>query len=117
MEGAQTSWINLVVAAGLDAAELVVERHERVMLQLWDAAAAPPPVSSAQCRSTDVQYPRLAQAAFRAITTLSFICPTLYIDTFLQQVKTDLDPAALDFVGLEERGIWITPADQAYVDG
>jgi hypothetical protein len=104
-EGAQTSWINLVVNAGLDASALVVERRERVLMRLWEAASAPP------------AYPKMAQAAYRAVTTLAFICPALYVPTFMEQIKADLEPKQLDFVGLEERGIWITPADQTYVDG
>jgi hypothetical protein len=59
----------------------------------------------------------MAQAAYRAVTTLAFICPALYVPTFMEQIKADLEPKQLDFVGLEERGIWITPADQTYVDG
>ena len=105
MEGAQTSWINLVVNAGLDASALVVERRERVLMRLWDAAGAPP------------EHPRMAQAAYRAMTTLAFVCPTIYVPALMEQIKTDLDPASLDFIGLEERGVWITPADQTYVDG
>lgn len=37
-EGAHTSWINLVTGAGLDAADLAVERREKVTASLWKAA-------------------------------------------------------------------------------
>jgi hypothetical protein len=35
----------------------------------------------------------------------------------LERIREDLHPHALDFVGAEERGIWITPEGQAFVDG
>jgi hypothetical protein len=41
----------------------------------------------------------------------------VYVNTFLEQIRGYLDPSALDFVGLEERGIWATPPDQLFVDG
>jgi hypothetical protein len=35
----------------------------------------------------------------------------------MKQLRSDLDRSALDFIGLEERGIWQTPPDQPFVDG
>lgn len=60
---------------------------------------------------------RLAEAAYHAATTLAFICPSVYVDAFVHQLKEDLNPASLTFIGLEERGIWATPEGQAFVDG
>jgi hypothetical protein len=60
---------------------------------------------------------RLAEAACRALTTLTFICPSIYIEEVMQQLRTDLHASALSFIGIEERGIWSTPADQVFVDG
>lgn len=39
------------------------------------------------------------------------------MSVFIQQAREDLDPANLDFIREEERGIWATPADQLFVDG
>jgi hypothetical protein len=68
-------------------------------------------------QNADVQRSRFPQAAYRAITTLTFIQPTLYVPAFMDQIRSDLDPASLDFIGLQEQGIWISPPDQPYVDG
>lgn len=59
----------------------------------------------------------LAEAAYHAVTTLAFICPSVYVEAFVHQLKEDLNPSSLAFIGLEERGIWATPEDQAFVDG
>lgn len=103
-EDAQVSWISLVQSVGLDPATVVFDHRERVLENLWDAAGTPP---------VDTRF---AEAACRAVTTLTFIHPAVYVPAFISQIKDDLRPSQLDFVGLEERGIWITPADQTYVD-
>ena len=48
---------------------------------------------------------------------MTFIHPAVYVPAFIERVRDDLDASALDFIGLEERGIWATPPDQAFVDG
>ncbi|ODO11508.1 hypothetical protein I350_00288 [Cryptococcus amylolentus CBS 6273] len=101
---AQTSWVGLVQSLGLDPAAVARDEKDRILNVLWEAAATPP---------ADL---RLAEAAYRAVTTLAFISPTIYVDAFVQQIKSDLDPTSLYFIGLEERGIWATPPDQTYVD-
>jgi hypothetical protein len=123
-EKAQISWISLVLGIGLDPADLLTERKEQVLKALMDAAGAPPKVSTRAIVTQMLHFQelmgkdaRLAEAAFRAITTLSFVAPAVYVNTFLEQIRGDLDPSALDFVGLEERGIWATPPDQLFVDG
>ncbi|KAK8869849.1 hypothetical protein IAR55_000417 [Kwoniella newhampshirensis] len=100
----QTSWIGLVQSLGLDPATVAREHKDRVMKHLLAAAGTPP------------EDPRLAEAAFHAVTTLAFICPEVYVDAFVQQLQSDLDPTTLDFITMEERGIWATPPDQPYVD-
>jgi hypothetical protein len=59
----------------------------------------------------------MGEAACRAVTTLAFICPAIYIEAVMIQLRIDLHGSVLAFVGLEERGIWQTPSDQVYVDG
>lgn len=121
-EGAHTSWINLVQGAGLDPADLAVEWREKVLARLWKAAENTSLVS----QTTGIEHlrqlisfkrSRFPQAAYRAVTTLAFVQPALYVPAFMEQVRSDLDPANLDFIGLSERGIWISPPDQPYVDG
>ena len=104
-EDAQVSWIALVQSLGLDPATVAVDKRTKILESLWDAASAPP---------TD---PRLAEAAYRAITTLAFVQPEIYVQAVLEKLQDDLDPASLDFIGLEERGIWASPPDQLFVDG
>lgn len=104
-EDAQVSWIVLVQSLGLDPATVAFDKRELILERLWSAASTPPADA------------RLAEAAYRAITTLAFIQPEIYVNAVLEKLKSDLDPASLDFIGLEERGIWVTPSDQLFVDG
>jgi hypothetical protein len=104
-EDAQVSWIALVQSLGLDPGTVAVDKRVRIQEVLWEAASAPP---------TDV---RLAEAAYRAITTLAFVQPEIYVQAVLEKLQADLDPANLDFIGLEERGIWAIAPDQLYLDG
>lgn len=103
-EDSQVSWISLVQGLGLDPATVVSLKREAVLNRLWESAGTPP------------KDPRFAQAAYRAIATLAFIDPVEFVRDVTTQLKTDLDPANLDFIGLEERGIWETPADKMFVD-
>ncbi|WVQ78061.1 hypothetical protein IAT38_000142 [Cryptococcus sp. DSM 104549] len=101
---AQTSWVGLVQSLGLDPATVARDEKDRILGLLWEAAGTP---------AVD---PRLAEGAYHAVTTLAFIAPDVYVDAVLEQLTNDLDPATLTFIGLEERGIWATPADQTFVD-
>lgn len=104
-EDAQVSWIALVQSLNLDPATVALDKREVIFERLWSAASTSP---------TDL---RLAEAAYRAITTLAFVQPEIYVTAVLDKLRSDLDPASLDFIGLEERGIWATPSDQLFVDG
>ena len=104
-ENAQASWIVLVQSLGLDPATVAFDKRELILERLWSAASTPP---------SDA---RMAEGAYRAITTLAFVQPEIYVNAVLEKLKSDLDPASLEFIGLEERGIWVTPSDQLYVDG
>ncbi|WWC61174.1 uncharacterized protein I303_103754 [Kwoniella dejecticola CBS 10117] len=101
---AQTSWIGLTQSLGLDPAAVARDEQERILKNLMDAAGTPP------------EDPRLAEAAYHAITTLAFISPSIYVPAVLDRLRSDLDPANLEFIGLEERGIWATPSDQMFAD-
>ncbi|WWC90100.1 uncharacterized protein L201_005033 [Kwoniella dendrophila CBS 6074] len=101
---AQTSWIGLTQSLGLDPAAVARDEKDRILKNLWDAAGTPP------------EDLRLAEAAYHAVTTLAFISPSIYVTEVLEKLRSDLDPLTLDFIGLEERGIWATPADQLFVD-
>lgn len=103
-EESSVSWITFVQHLGLDPARLVQIHHQVILEKLWESASAPPKDS------------RFAEAAYRAIATLAFLDPVEFVADVLAKAKSDLDPAALEFIGLEERGIWATPADQLYVD-
>lgn len=43
---AQTSWVGLVQALGLDPATVARDAKERILIELWEAAGTPPSVSS-----------------------------------------------------------------------
>ncbi|WRT67086.1 uncharacterized protein IL334_004052 [Kwoniella shivajii] len=101
---AQTSWVGLTQNLGLDPAGVARNEKDRILKALWEAAGTPP------------EDPRLAEAAYRAVTTLAFICPSVYVKSVLEMLRIDLDPSSLDFIGLEERGIWGTSPGQLFVD-
>ncbi|EIW69657.1 hypothetical protein TREMEDRAFT_73934 [Tremella mesenterica DSM 1558] len=103
-EDAQISWITLVQSLRLDPTTVAMDMSEKILKHIWEAAAVPP------------RDPNMAQAAYRALTTLCFLCPSIYVNATLSQVRSDLDPSSLDFIGEEERGIWSTPSDHLYVD-
>ncbi|KAK4684697.1 hypothetical protein P7C73_g5471, partial [Tremellales sp. Uapishka_1] len=103
-EGSQVSWVSLIMGLGLDPATLALDKREKIIRLLWDAADTPP------------EDARLAEAAYHAITTLTFICPAIYVDVVLEKMEEDLDPAGIEWVGLEERGIWQTPPGETFVD-
>lgn len=103
-EESQVSWITIVQSLGLDPANLVSVKRERILDLLWEVASAPP------------KDARFAEAAYRAIATLAFVDPVEFVGDILAKIKSDLDPAALDFIGIEERGIWQTPSDQMFTD-
>jgi hypothetical protein len=102
---AQISWIELVRHLGLDATHLLLEKRSRV-LKLLSAATAIP-----------VEEVKMAQAAYRAATTLCFIQPSVYVPPLLEMIREDLDASALHSIGAEEIGIWRTPPGQTFVDG
>jgi hypothetical protein len=56
-------------------------------------------------------------AAFRAVTTLSFVAPALILPPLMVQLRRDLDPTELESIGLHEYSIWKTPEDTLYVNG
>ncbi len=116
-ESSQTSWISLVQNMGLDPATVAFDKRVKILKLLWEAAPTPSEVSMVSSHHTDIQDARMAEAAYRAIATLAFICPAVYVEVVLEQARQDLDPSSLEFIGLEERGIWQTPSDQLFVDG
>nr|ODN81184.1 50S small subunit ribosomal protein L19 [Cryptococcus depauperatus CBS 7841] len=101
---AQTSWIGLIQALGLDPATVAKDKKDKILTVLWQVAGTPPSDS------------RMAEAAYHAVTTLAFISPSIYVKAFVQQLKQDLDPESLACITLEERGIWATPNDTTFVD-
>lgn len=103
-EDSQVSWITLVQHLGLDPAKIVSMKRASILEAIWQAAGTPP------------EDARFAEAAYRSIATLAFIDPIEFVGDVLAKAREDLDPSALDFIGLQERGIWASPPDQMYVD-
>lgn len=103
-EASTVSWVSIVQSLGLDPATVVMLKHQDILKLLWDAAAAPPKDN------------RFAEAAYRTIATLAFIDPVEFVSDVLEKAREDLNPQNLDFIGLEERGIWATPPDKLFVD-
>ena len=100
----QISWIGLVQKLGMDPALIAVEGKDMITKAIWRTLALP------------IQDSSFGQAAFRALTTLDFLCPTIYVDLTMDRIRADLSISSLKFIGLDERGIWATPPDQLFVD-
>lgn len=60
---------------------------------------------------------RFDEAAYAAITTLSFIAPSTAIPETIKQIKSDLDASVVDSFTDLDMGVWMTPADTTFVDG
>lgn len=103
-EGSTVSWVSIVLSLGLDPAETVMLKHQDILKLLWEYASAPPKDN------------RFAEAAYRTIATLAFIDPVEFVSDVLEKAREDLNPSNLDFIGLEERGIWASPPDKLFVD-
>lgn len=94
------TWIELTQHAQVDARTLVNERAKE-LFEVTKAGSA---------------NPNTAQAASRALTTLTFVAPSLIVPMALEQVKQDLEPKSLHFIDTVAVGMWRMPEGIAFVD-
>ncbi|TIC67402.1 ARM repeat-containing protein [Wallemia mellicola] len=94
------TWIELTQHAQVDARTLVNERAKE-LFEVTKAGSA---------------NPNTAQAASRALTTLTFVAPSLIVPMAVEQVKQDLEPKSLHFIDTVAVGMWRMPEGIAFVD-
>ncbi|KAG1831619.1 armadillo-type protein [Suillus variegatus] len=57
-----------------------------------------------------------ADASYRAISTLAFVCPQNVLPKIMEQLRADIDPSKINALSEAEFGIWETPEGMTYVD-
>ncbi|GAA5915522.1 hypothetical protein JCM6882_005925 [Rhodosporidiobolus microsporus] len=102
-EGASL-WVDLVQAAGLRVDEVIQERCNELLEEVWAEAGVV------------VENPSLAAAAYRAATTLALVLPSVVVPALYAQFEDDLGPQHLEFIGATEFGVWGTPEGVTFVD-
>ncbi|TIA83681.1 hypothetical protein E3P98_00634 [Wallemia ichthyophaga] len=94
------TWIELAQHAQVDARGLVSERAQALFDVVKSSSASP----------------KTAQAASRALTTLTFVAPSLIVPMAVEQIKHDLDPKSLHFIDNLSIGMWRMPEGVPFVD-
>ncbi|TIA90061.1 hypothetical protein E3P99_01792 [Wallemia hederae] len=94
------TWIELAQHAQVDARALVNDRAQELFEVVKSGSASP----------------KTAEAASKALTTLTFVAPTLVVPMAVEQVKQDLEPRSLQFIDTLSIGMWRMPDGVAFVD-
>lgn len=94
------TWIELAQHAQVDARALVSERAQELFEVVKSNSASP----------------ETAEAASRALTTLTFVAPSLIVPMAVEQIKQDLEPKSLHFIDTVSIGMWRMPEGVAFVD-
>ncbi|KAF8911690.1 armadillo-type protein [Gymnopilus junonius] len=97
------TWIDLCQKASVDPKE-VVDEHLHTLLKLILEASVTGPKSG------------FADAAYSAVTTLTFISPAAVLARIADQLKEDLSPEVLQSLSDDDLAIWATPEGTTYVD-
>ncbi|KAJ7281606.1 armadillo-type protein [Mycena rebaudengoi] len=96
-------WIDVCQRAGADPREVVARKLDHI-IQLVLAASAEDPKTG------------LPDAAYSALTTLTFVAPETVVPRIMDQLRTDIDPSVLNALTEEDLGMWRMPEGSAFVD-
>ncbi|KAG2158689.1 armadillo-type protein [Suillus bovinus] len=96
-------WIELCQKAGVDPHNLISRRVDQAMSSLLTAS------------TIDSKF-GFADASYRAISTLAFVCPENVLPKIMEQLRADIDPSKINALSEAEFGIWETPEGMTYVD-
>ncbi|KDR69874.1 hypothetical protein GALMADRAFT_913484 [Galerina marginata CBS 339.88] len=97
------TWIDLCQKAGVDPREIVDKHLDKLLKLILDATVTPSQFG-------------FADAAYNAVTTLTFISPTLVLSRIVDQLKEDLDPHVLESLSDEDLAVWATPEGTTFID-
>ncbi|KAK4055085.1 translational activator of GCN4 [Microbotryomycetes sp. JL201] len=97
-------WVEMLLAAKV-LPEMLIEAKSTQLLDLIRRDASSQPESKL-----------FAEAAYRAATTLALISPRAIVPLLFEQLRDDLEPSRLDFIGNLEYGVWATPDGVTFVD-
>ncbi|KIJ11894.1 hypothetical protein PAXINDRAFT_157123 [Paxillus involutus ATCC 200175] len=96
-------WIELCRRAGADPHDLVSSTIDLAMKNILEASAV------------DAKF-GFAEASYRAVGTLAFVCPEVVLPRIMDQLRLDVDGAALNGLTEDDLAIWETPEGTTYVD-
>ncbi|KAF9234000.1 armadillo-type protein [Melanogaster broomeanus] len=97
-------WIELCQRAGADPHDLVSSNMDLAMKNVLEAS------------TVDAKF-GFADASYRAVSTLAFVCPEIVLPRIMDQLRVDVDVAALNGLTEDDIGIWETPEGTTFVDG
>ncbi|KAH7883448.1 armadillo-type protein [Phlebopus sp. FC_14] len=96
-------WIELCQKAGTDPHDLVCRSIDLVMDIVLASSAV------------DAKF-GFAEASYRAVSTLAFVCPEVVLPRVMEQLRADIDGAIINRLTDTDLGIWETPEGATYVD-
>ncbi|KAK4052868.1 translational activator of GCN4 [Microbotryomycetes sp. JL221] len=99
-----SAWVEMLLNAQVPP-ERLIESKTTDLFELVQQNASSVPTSKS-----------FAEAAYRSVTTMALISPRVVVPLVFVQLKDDLDPERLGFIGSTEYGIWGTPEGVTFVD-
>ncbi|TCD64479.1 translational activator of GCN4 [Steccherinum ochraceum] len=104
--GSRQTWIEICQAGGVDPNHLILEHLETIISSVLEA--------------TDVKsksyHSSLAEAAYKAFTTIAFVAPEVTVSRIAEQATADLNAHEINQLSETDINIWRTPEGTAYVD-
>ncbi|KAH7929550.1 ARM repeat-containing protein [Leucogyrophana mollusca] len=96
-------WVELCQKARIDPHGLVQRHAGDVLKQVLSAS------------TVDAKY-GFADASYRAVNTLAFVCPETVLPLVMEQLRADIDPSSINALTETDFGILETPEGTLYVD-
>ena len=94
------TWIELSQNAQIDTRALINEKSNELFDLVKEGA----------------KNPNTVDASSRALTTLTFVAPSVTVPIAIEQIKLDLDPKRLQFIDNVAVGMWKMPEGVPYID-
>ncbi|KAH7908270.1 armadillo-type protein [Hygrophoropsis aurantiaca] len=96
-------WIDLCQKAKVDPHDLVQRNAPGIFKEVLSASVI------------DAKFD-FANASYRAVSTLAFVCAEVVLPMVMEQLRIDIDPSTIDTLTETDFGILETPEGTAYID-
>ncbi|KAI5995298.1 armadillo-type protein [Pisolithus orientalis] len=96
-------WIEMCQKAGRDPHDLVQRHIDSIMMTVLEASMVDPKLG-------------FADASYRTIGTLAFVCPEVVLPRVMDQLRADIDVQSINALTETDFGIYETPEGTAYTD-